>query len=150
MTCRLASILFFTFQYGYILIEVQNVVDVTFGDFTFQYGYILINTLKEYLINCLQLYIPIWLYSNQAPKKPLTKLSKLYIPIWLYSNTIIFVFSAYPVVFTFQYGYILILMTVISVMKISLFTFQYGYILITSIISFVIGQIALHSNMVIF
>ena len=97
----------FTFQSGYIQI---NILAVHFGNFiffTFQSGYIQIKAKALYQLSS-PLYIPIWLYSNicgfallafwlyftfqsgyiqiTIKSESFSKITQLYIPIWLYSN----------------------------------------------------------------
>ena len=54
--------------------------------FTFQSGYIQINLGTAQADSVLELYIPIWLYSNQSAADDVYCHVTLYIPIWLYSN----------------------------------------------------------------
>ena len=58
----------FTFQYGYIQINQAKLFGMDPGSFTFQYGYIQIFISLNLQIHITALYIPIWLYSNNANK----------------------------------------------------------------------------------
>lgn len=53
--------------------------------FTFQSGYIQMGNVYKCIV-CKNLYIPIWLYSNDYAMRYDLVLDVLYIPIWLYSN----------------------------------------------------------------
>ena len=98
--------LIFTFQYGYIQINQAKLFGMDPGIFTFQYGYIQIFISLNLQIHITALYIPIWLYSNNANKGLMH----------------IFVF------FTFQPGYIQIEMQWDEFKALLAFTFQPGYI----------------------
>ena len=100
--------LIFTFQYGYIQINQAKLFGMDPGSFTFQYGYIQIFISLNHQIHITALYIPIWLYSNNANKGLMhifvfftfqpgyiqminvsvcrSWICTLYIPTWLYSN----------------------------------------------------------------
>ena len=81
----------FTFHYGYILIMSVNKKIRESYLFTFHYGYILINITTSIFPMFFNIYIPLWLYSNQlTPTTPLL----------------------FDFVFTFHYGYILIDITI--------------------------------------
>ena len=64
--CDYSVIFIFTFQSGYIQIVCKFVIGAICSVFTFQSGYIQIFIKKGYWIVCNNLYIPIWLYSNDA------------------------------------------------------------------------------------
>ena len=105
---RIAGLLAFTFQSGYIQMVIawqakkpdstlhSNLVifkslnsNLFLSDkllFTFQSGYIQIFKLFRLCHSCISLYIPIWLYSNWYAVGFTLELDFLYIPIWLYSN----------------------------------------------------------------
>ena len=55
-------------------------------NFTFHYGYILIDRDIEFFVDPMDLYIPLWLYSNTNRRKYEVSNKGLYIPLWLYSN----------------------------------------------------------------
>ena len=117
----------FTFQYGSIQIEAdQGYVDII-KDFTFQYGSIQIVN-KCSIFKFVELYIPIWFYSNSSFHLLHRLIQVLYIPIWFYSN------------FEFHILHFLS----------KCFTFQYGSIQITTMGNVVEVQYTLHSNMVLF
>ena|GEM_PF-2292241 len=59
----------------------------------------------------IHLYIPIWLYSNRSHLFTCNTVYCLYIPIWLYSNKPFFTPSMNGFIFTFQSGYIQILIS---------------------------------------
>ena len=63
----------FTFQSGFILIEILQKQMIEKWDFTFQSGFILIvnGTKKGHC--SLRLYIPIWFYSNAQIEKAFGK-----------------------------------------------------------------------------
>ena len=74
--------------------------------FTFQSGYIQIIISNKSPFGILNLYIPIWLYSNVLMSKRSKFIYFLYIPIWLYSNVYHNNTSSVMFAFTFQSGYI--------------------------------------------
>ena len=97
------------------------------------------------------LYIPIWLYSNATGAKLGAATGALYIPIWLYSNGLISAISRTPFDFTFQSGYIPIMLKQIPIVRIHtlyipiwLYSNGTAFSLSISIIY------PLHSNLVIF
>ena len=73
--------------------------------FTFQSGYIPMGNRKVSHFIC-NLYIPIWLYSNEHLFYRMSVRGNLYIPIWLYSNYHIAKLLQNSLYFTFQSGYI--------------------------------------------
>ena len=73
--------------------------------FTFQSGYIQMGNVYKCIV-CKNLYIPIWLYSNDYAMRYDLVLDVLYIPIWLYSNNVNFRTALNTYFFTFQSGYI--------------------------------------------
>ena len=96
--------------------------------FTFQSGYIQIFEPPK-SISKKQLYIPIWLYSNEIREKAFLINLILYIPIWLYSNTHLGGMWTKMDNFTFQSGYIqMINSSTVQVSESNCFTFQSGYI----------------------
>ena len=74
---------FFTFQSGYIQINIKSSMPAIAYLFTFQSGYIQINVRVCVVCVLIVLYIPIWLYSNGQLKKVLYHLA-------LHSNLVIF------------------------------------------------------------
>ena len=95
-------------------------------------------------------YIPIWLYSNFSTARTNTNTCYVYIPIWLYSNH-----SGYKTHSSTFYVYIPIWLYSNDVGNIitnggSGFTFQYGYIQMLMNRQMQMQQMSLHSNMVIF
>ena len=96
--------------------------------FTFQSGYIQIKSRLTIINLLFILYIPIWLYSNLNGEKIELTCIPLYIPIWLYSNCPSIQCIKARLYFTFQSGYIQIIIC-LSVAAINIiFTFQSGYI----------------------
>ena len=124
------SVVNFTFQSGYIPISLSDSSFLFIRTFTFQSGYIPIpvwvlkkdvgNTLHSNLVifqstadslklAWIDLYIPIWLYSNETADLDMAMSESLYIPIWLYSNMKLARSATNQSLFTFQSGYIPIL-----------------------------------------
>ena len=99
----------------------------------------------------IQIYIPLWFYSNTTPPyllwaaKKFTfhygsililihlkkfKMTPIYIPLWFYSNYNNQLRQFYRDLFTFHYGSILINLTNPTALITNRFTFHYGSILI--------------------
>ena len=119
----------FTFHYGSILICDINIIDGARGIFTFHYGSILIWNGVINIFPFINIYIPLWFYSNLFDSQVLQKCKQftfhygsilictcftkrfnifIYIPLWFYSNQLD-MFSFLPILqFTFHYGSILI------------------------------------------
>ena len=117
----------FTFQSGYIQIEIEKMID--FGKVPLHSNLVIFKSHMDITGKVPTiLYIPIWLYSNlgrhrstcQAPVPLHSNLvifkwelhfyiktpCQLYIPIWLYSNLIAYIYNIAYCPFTFQSGYI--------------------------------------------
>ena len=78
----------------------------------------------------MQIYIPLWFYSNRYKGEEIMSSSAIYIPLWFYSNLTSSLNFPVEVKFTFHYGSILIEEGLIVPSTIVSFTFHYGSILI--------------------
>ena len=63
------SLYIFTFQSGYIQILILDRDLSSINRFTFQSGYIQMQSREKSQMQRLQLYIPIWLYSNMMKER---------------------------------------------------------------------------------
>ena len=142
--------LIFTFQYGYIQINQAKLFGMDPGSFTFQYGYIQIFISLNLQIHITALYIPIWLYSNNANKG----LMHIFVFFTFQPGYIqikfAFVFEKSIPDFTFQPGYIQMELSSGKPSELSSFTFQPGYIQMKIRSLERSFSVTLHSNLVIF
>ena len=118
----------FTFQSGYIQIIPPTsppIAPPTLHSNLVIFKWDINNGIKN---KGVDLYIPIWLYSNSVIVIDIRWLIKLYIPIWLYSNYGLLHKSIYSFSFTFQSGYIQMKGEPLWNNGESAFTFQSGYI----------------------
>ena len=96
------------------------------------------------------IYIPIWFYSNQAPRTPPDVSHIIYIPIWFYSNQTANTLIEMGITFTFQSGSIQINLRAGENFAGITFTFQSGSIQMETVRAMLKDLEYLHSNLVLF